>query len=285
MELFVPKSWDDPDEPGCVAMRKKTYMPADVHYREKWRMALNLIDQGRYDGVPHRAVVADSWYGTITEFRQGLDDRHERYVVGVYSDTQVFLEAPVFLQPDPQEKKRGRKRKNPKLIETNPVPVTVSELGKSVAEGDWEHLEIRKDCLNKPVVIEAVSRRVFPSQGYRKGTAHEEVWLIIERRKKDNTHYELRYFFSNMPQDMPTLEMVRLFHERFWIEQGYQQLKEELGLDHHEGRSWTGWHRHVLLVIIAFGYLMLQRIQEKKRFQQTWWRQRIKTATGGLAPY
>jgi len=283
MELFVPKIWDDPDDPGCAAMRKKTYMPADVHYREKWQMALNLIDQARYAGVPHRAVVADSWYGNMMEFRQGLDDRQERYVVGVYSDTQVFLEFPVFVQPDPQEKKRGRKRKNPKLIETNPLPVKVSDLGKSVTEGDWEHLEIRKDCLNKPLVIEAVSRRVFPSQGYRKGTAHEEVWLIIERRKKDETQYELRYFFSNMPQDMPTLEMVRLFHERFWIEQGYQQLKEELGLDHHEGRSWTGWHRHVLLVVIAFGYLTLQRIQEKKRLQQTWWRQRMKTATVSLA--
>ena len=110
---------------------------------------------------------------------------------------------------------------------------------------------------------------------YRKGTTHEEVWLIIERRKKDEEQYELRYFFSNMPQDMPTLEMVRLFHERFWIEQGYQQLKEELGLDHHEGRSWTGWRRHVLLVILAFGYLTLQRIQEKKRVQQTLWYQRM----------
>jgi len=283
MDLFVPKSWDNFDEPGCVTMRKKTRMPTDVHYLKKWRMALNLIDQGRYAGVPHRAVVADSWYGNITEFRQGLDERKESYVVGIYSDTQVFLEPPVFVQPDPQEKKRGRKRNAPKLIETNPLPIKVSDLGKSVAEGDWEHLEIRKDCQDKPLVIEAVSRRVFPAQGYRKGNTHEEVWLIIERRKKDETQYELRYFFSNMPQDMPTLEMVRLFHERFWIEQGYQQLKEELGLDHHEGRSWTGWHRHVLLVIIAFGYLMLQRIQEKKRLQQTWWRQRMETAMDSLA--
>ena len=155
------------------------------------------------------------------------------------------------------------------------MPVKISELGKCVAEGDWEHLEIRRDCLDKPLVIEAVSRRVFPAQGYRKGTAHEEVWLIIERRKKDDEEYELRYFFSNMPQDMPTLEMVRLFHERFWIEQGYQQLKEELGLDHHEGRSWTGWRRHVLLVILAFGYLTLQRIQEKKREQQNLWYRRM----------
>jgi SRSO17 transposase len=247
-------------------------------------MALGLIDQARSDGVPHRATVADSWYGNITEFRQGLDDRQERYVVGVYSDTQVFLESPVFVPPDPHEKKRGRKRKTPKLIEKNPLPVKVAELGKSVAEADWEHLEIRRDCLNKPLVIEAVSRRVFPAQGYRKGTSHEEVWLIIERRKKDETQYELRYFFSNMPLTMPTLEMVRLFHERYWIEQGYQQLKEELGLDHHEGRSWTGWHRHVLLVTIAFGYLTLQRIQEKKRIQQTFWYQRLGTMGSSLSP-
>ena len=275
MELFVPQSWDNPADPECVDMRKKTYMPADVHHRAKWQMALDLIDQARSDGAPHRAVVADSWYGDITDFRRGLDDRQERYIVGIYADTQVFLESPVFVQPDPQEKKRGRKRKSPKLIETNPLPVKISELGKCVAEGEWEHLEIRRDCLDKPLVIEAVSRRVFPAQGYRKGTAHEEVWLIIERRKKDDGEYELRYFFSNMPQDMPTLEMVRLFHERFWIEQGYQQLKEELGLDHHEGRSWTGWRRHVLLVILAFGYLTLQRIQEKKLEQQNLWYRRM----------
>ena len=284
MELFVPQSWDNPDDPECVDMRKKTYMPMDVHHRAKWQMALDLIDQARSDGTPHRAVVADSWYGDITDFRQGLDDRKERYIVGVYADTQVFLESPVFVQPDPQEKKRGRKRKYPNLIETNPLPVKISELGKCVAEGDWEHLEIRRDCLDKPLVIEAVSRRVFPAQGYRKGTAHEEVWLIIERRNKDDGEYELRYFFSNMPQDMPTLEMVRLFHERFWIEQGYQQLKEELGLDHHEGRSWTGWRRHVLLVILAFGYLTLQRIQEKKLEQQNLWYQRMGRIQSSLSP-
>ncbi len=188
----------------------------DVRYRAKWQMALDLIDQARSDGAPHRAVVADGWYGDITDFRQGLDDRQERYVVGVYADTQVFLESPVFVQPDSQKSGRGKRRKTPKLVETNPLPIKVSELGENVA----------RDCLDKPIVIEAVSRRVFPAQGYRRGTAHEEVWMIIERRKKDAGKYELRYFFSNMPQDMPTLEMVRLFHERFWIEQGYHQLEE-----------------------------------------------------------
>ena len=278
MELFVPESWDNPE---CLALRKKTKMPEDVHYQEKWQMALGLIDLAEADGVSHRAVVADSWYGNIMEFRRGLDERKKRYVVGVHSDTLVFLEPPVFEESDSQEKKPGRGRKYPKLSETHPLPVKVADLGKCVEEEDWEHLEIRKDCQGKPLVIEAISRRVFPAQGYKKGSINEEVWLIIERRHGDK-QTELRYFFSNMPQDMPTLEMVRLFHERFWIEQGYQQLKEELGLDHHEGRSWPGWHRHVLLVFLAFGYLTLQRIQEKKLIQRTWWNQRMKTVTTSL---
>jgi SRSO17 transposase len=72
-----------------------------------------------------------------------------------------------------------------------------------------------------------------------------------------------------MSQDMPTLEMVGFFHERFWIEQGYQKLKEEFGLDHHKGRSWPGWRRDALLVFLVFGYLTLQRIQEKNAFSRS----------------
>ena len=275
VDLYIPRSWDNFDDPDCVLMRKKTRMAETAHYREKWQIALEQIDLARQEGVPHRAVVSDSWYGNNAEFRKGLADRGERYVVGVYSDTEVFLEPPVFVEPQPKRHGRGRPRKRPRPIETNPPPVKVSTLGTKVAPEDWEHLELRRDSRGKPLVVEAVSRRVWPAQGYRKGVFHEEVWLIIERRPKGKGEFELRYHFSNLPQNMPTLEMVRLFHERFWIEQGYQQLKEELGLDHHEGRSWTGWHRHVLLVSLAFGYLTRLRLQEKKHLMQTIWERRL----------
>lgn len=212
----------------------------------------------------------------MLEFRKGLDERQERYVVGVYSDTEVFLEPPVFEEPRPTNPKRGRPRKHPRLIETNPSSIEVSKLGDTLKEDDWEHLELRQDSRGNPLTVEAFSQRVWPAQGYRKGVSHEEVWLIIERRAKSRGQFELRYYFSNMPQDMPTLEMVRLLHERFWIEHGYQQLKEELGLDHHEGRSWIGWHRHVLLVFLAFGYLPRLRLQEKKRLIHDMWKQRLK---------
>jgi SRSO17 transposase len=275
MNLYIPKSWDNLEDPECILMRKKTRMPETALYREKWQIALDQIDLALQERVPHRAVVADCWYGNVPEFRKRLTERGQRYVVGVYSDTEIFLDPPVFVEPKPKKRGRGRPRKHPILIETNPPPVRVSELGAKVVEDDWEHLELRRDSRGKPLMVEAISRRVWPAQGYRKGVFHEEVWLIIERRPKGQGKFELRYYFSNMPQDMPTLEIVRLLHERFWIEQGYQQLKEELGLDHHEGRSWTGWRRHVLLVFLAFGYLTNMRLQEKKCLMQAIWKQRL----------
>jgi SRSO17 transposase len=275
MDLFIPESWDQRDDPECLARRQKTRMPDSARYRAKWNIALEQIDLARNDGVPHRAVVADAWYGNITEFRQGLVARGENYVVGVYATTEVFIDAPVFELPQPQERKAGRPRKHPHLIETNPKPVKVSELGEKVEEDGWEHLELRPDSKGKLLVVKAVSRRVWPANGYRQGRRHEEVWLIIEKRRLENGQSEWRYFFSNMPQNIPTLEIARVLHERFWIDHDYQQLKEELGLDHHEGRSWIGWHRHVLLVFLAFGYLTRMRLQEKKLQQEILWQNRL----------
>jgi SRSO17 transposase len=271
MELFVPETWDQIDETDCMALRIKTKMPETVHHVSKWQMALDFIDQARADQVPHRAVLADSWYGTILEFRQGLNDRNETYIVGVYSNTQVFLEAPILEILPAREHKRGRPRKHPDVIETNPKPVTLSAIGERITDDAWQRMELRRDSRGKPLIAEAVSMRVWPACGWRKGTIHEQVWVLIERRPLIQGGYELRYFFSNMPLHMATIDLARLYHERYWIEQGYQQLKEELGLDHHEGRSWIGWHRHVLLVFLAYGYLSLLQLQEKKRLITDLW--------------
>ena len=198
-------------------------------------------------------------------------ERHEIDVVGVHSNTEVFLESPMLELAPPKKIKRGRPRKQPQVVKVNPEPVKVSEVGEKIAEDAWEHLELRRDSKNKPLIVEAVSFLVWPANGYRQGNVHEQVWLIIERRENERKGKELRYFFSNLPQGKPTIEMVRIYHERFWIEHGYQQLKEELGLDHHEGRSWIGWRRHVFLVFLAYGYLTWLRLLEKKqRIRQAW---------------
>ena len=273
MKLFIPESWDQIDNDDCTARRKKTKMPESAHYRPKWRIALDLIDLARKDHVPHRAVLADGWYGNIPEFRKELESLGERYILGVYSNTQVFLEAPVLEIAPAKESKRGRPRTRPDIVATNPEPVKLSVLGERIADDAWQRLELRRDSRDKPLLVEAVSMRVWSAHGWRQGNLHEQVWLLIERRQLTEGGYELRYFFSNMPQYLPTIDLSRLYHERYWIEHGYQQLKEELGLDHHEGRSWIGWHRHVLLVFLAYGYLTLLRLSQKKQKNLIIWRQ------------
>jgi len=270
MKIFVPESWDKGDD-ECIQRRAKTKMPDSVRYRPKWRIALELLDEARSRQVPHWAVLADSWYGDIPEFRQELARRGERYILGVYSDTQVFLEPPTVEHVAQVASKRGRPRKKDHVIVVNPDPIKVAAIGKAIANDAWECLTIRQGSQNKPLVIEAVSLRVFPAHGWRSGDVHEDVWLLIERRHLSKGEFELRYFFSNMPQTIPTLDLVRLSHERYWIEHGYQQLKDELGLDHHEGRSWLGWHRHVLLTFLAFGYLTMIRLKQKKQMNQSMW--------------
>lgn len=264
MELFVPESWDQQDE-DCAAKRKKTHMPETAHHKSKWRMALDFIDQAREENVPHRAVLSDGWYGNIPEFRKELDIRHESYVLGVYSNTPIFLEEPIFEIAPVKVGKKGRAQTQTKIISTTPEPVKLSTLGKCISEDSWQRLELRRDSKDKPLVVEAISIRVWPATGWRQGDRHEHVWLMIERRHLGQGGHELRYFFSNMPQHLATIDLARLYHERYWIEQGYQQLKEELGIDHHEGRSWIGWHRHVLLTFLAYGYLSQLRLHKKKQ--------------------
>ncbi len=105
--------------------------------------------------------------------------------------------------------------------------------------------------------------RVWPAHGWATGDcAHEEpLWLLVEEQP-DGT---LKYAFSNLPTDPTRLRAVRLWRERWKIEQGYQQMKEELGLDHFEGRSWRGFHHHAALVMLAFGFLALEQRRAKTR--------------------
>lgn len=273
MELFIPEEWDRVEDEACAALRKKTKIPESARHRAKWRIALDFVEMARKDQVPHRAVLADGWYGNIPEFRQELDACGENYVVGVYSNTQVFLEAPSLEITSAKEGGRGRPRVRPNIVSVSPEPIKISVLGGNIADDAWQCLELRRNCRDQPLLVEAVSLKVWPAHGWRKGSLHEQVWLLIERRQLIRGGHELRYFFSNIPQHLPTIDLARLYHERYWIEHGYQQLKEELGLDHHEGRSWPGWHRHVLLVFLAYGYLTLLRLQEKKQKNQAIWSQ------------
>ena len=107
--------------------------------------------------------------------------------------------------------------------------------------------------------------RVQPSHGFHEGQPpHREVWLLVEwpPGEKEPT----KYFLCDLPESYSLRRLVRIVKGRWKIEQDYQQLKEELGLDHYEGRNWTGWHHHVTLVMLAHAFLTLERLRSKKNF-------------------
>ena len=213
--------------------------------------------------------LSEHGHGNNSEFRQKLDAQGESYILGIDAGTRVFMAAPVLEKAPVNDRKQADLRTGPETPALNHGPVLLSALGDSIADDAWQHLELSRDSGDKPLRVEAVSFKVWPAQGWRQDNLHEQVWVLIQRCQTGSGRAELRYFFSNMPQYLPAIDLVRIHNERHLAENASHLLRQKLGLDHHEGRSWTGWHRHVLLVFLAYGYLTLRRLQEKEQSNLT----------------
>jgi SRSO17 transposase len=242
--------------PGCWLADKKRLDRAGVPLAErraltKPQIALELLDRVRGEGLPGRAVVTDAGYGASGDFRDGVADRGLVYLAGVTGDFVVFPEAPSWVPP--RRWGRGRPATRPHLAPGNAPPVALSELAQRVRlrkvtwrEGTKGKLSARFAWL-----------RVWPGQGWQEGACAGAgpVWLLIEEQADG----KLKFAFSNLPEGASCKKAVRLWKSRWPVEQGYQQLKEELGLDHFEGRSWRGFHHHACMALLAYGFLALER--------------------------
>ena len=245
--LYLPDSWV-----GDKKRLDKAGVPKDRRLpRTKPEVALDLLDRVRAEGLPGRTVVADAGYGVSGDFRAGLEGRGLTYVVGITADFVVFTDRPRWV--DPARPDRGRPRTRPRLATDNPRPVAVGELAGRARRRKIARREGTKGTLAGRFAWQ----RVWPGQGWSTGgcAGAAPVWLLIEEQADG----QLKYAFSNLPANTSCLRAVRLWKSRWPVEQGYQQLKEELGLDHFEGRSWRGFHHHVALTLLAYGFLLLER--------------------------
>ena len=251
--LYLPESWIQNAE-----RRAEAGIPEAVGFRTKWQLALELIDQALAWGLRGRVVLADTAYGEVTEFREGLEARGRPYVVGVPSPLGVWTKPPRVHQL----KARGRGRPPSVYHYGEQRPPSVREVAEK-ARG-WKQVRWREGTKGW-LESRFYACRVQPSHGFKAGRPpHKEVWLLVEwpRAEKEPT----KYFLCDLPVPYPLRRLVRIAKGRWKIEQDYQQLKEELGLDHYEGRSWTGWHHHVTLVMLAHAFLTLEKLRGKKNF-------------------
>jgi SRSO17 transposase len=250
LRLYLPDVWlTDParlDRAGVPLAERRTLTKPEI--------ALELLDRVRGEGLPGWAVVTDAGYGVSPTFRNGIASRGLIYMAGVTGDCVVFPKQPRWVVSP--RNPRGRPPTRRYLATDNPPPVALQELAKQVRlrkvtwrEGSKGKLSARFAWL-----------RVWPGQDWRHGSCADEpsVWLLIEEQADG----QVKFAFSNLPPGTSCKKAVRLWKSRWPVEQGYQQMKEELGLDHFEGRSWRGFHHHACLVMLAHGFLTLEYQRE-----------------------
>jgi SRSO17 transposase len=255
LRLFLPESWT-----GQVERMEAARVPsADQRARTKDQIALDLLDQVREESLPHQAVVVDAGYGPSVEFRRGLEQRSEHYLVGVTGQEVVFAERPSWVIHS--DTRRGRPPTRHYVAAETPAPKAVKVVAEQLERTPLAWREGTKGALQ----AEFAWLRVWPAHRWQHGRAAEDVpdvhaearWLLVEWRRDGS----IRYALSNLPAETPMLDAVRLWKTRWQVEQGYQQLKEELGLDHFEGRSWPGFHHHATMCFLAYGFLALERLR------------------------
>jgi SRSO17 transposase len=251
--LYLPESWaNDSDR------RVEAGIPDEVVFKTKWQLALDVIDQVRGWQLPDRVVVADAGYGEATEFRDALEARKLSYVVGVSPQVGVWTKPPKVSIPA----HCGRGAPPTRYDYGDQKPNSMRDVALK-AKG-WKKVRWRAGSKGW-LESRFLAMRVQPSHGYAEGKPpHKEVWLLVEwpEEEKEPT----KYFLSDLPPSYALRRLVRVAKCRWKIEQDYHQLKEELGLDHYEGRNWQGWHHHVTMVMLGHAFLTLETLRSKKNF-------------------
>ena len=251
--LYLPARWaTDP------ARRQAAGIPETVTFQPKWHLGLDLIDHARAWGLPDRLVVADAGYGDATEFRDGLEARHLAYVVGIASTVGVWTQPPTATVPT----YTGRGHPPTRYTYGTQRPMTAKE---AVAHTTgWKTVRWRHGTKGW-LTSRFVALRVQPSHGFVQGEPpHKEVWLLAEWPEAEKA--PTKYWLGDLPASTSLRRLVRVAKSRWAIEQDYQHLKDELGLDHYEGRGWIGWHHHLTLVMLAHAFLTLETLRRKKNF-------------------
>jgi SRSO17 transposase len=249
--LYLPQSWSDEANRRAAAR-----IPSTVTFQEKWRQALTLIRRARAAGLQLTAVVADAEFGDITAFRRRLHQWRLPYALGVSRHLTVFRGTPaVYIPPSPHT---GRPRSQLVLV-TDTRPITVRAVAMALPARAWRRVTWRNGT-NRPWAARFAALRVTPANEWRNRRLAPEVWLLCEQDLGRTPR--IKYFFVHLPATASLQQLVRLAHQRWAIEQQYQELKTELGLDHFEGRSYPGWQHHLVLTAVAYAFLQRERMHD-----------------------
>ena len=248
--LYLPKEWAEDAE-----RREKTEVPAEVEFQTKPDIALEQIRAAVAANMDRGVVLTDAAYGINTEFRDGLTKLSLQYVVGVQSSVTVWEPGKQPLPAKPR-RKMGRP---PRLLQrtTDHQPVSVKQLATSLPSTAFRKI-IWREGTDRKLQSRFAAVRVRPAhRDYEKAEPRQEEWLLIEWPRGEKE--PIKYWISTLPPTTKLKDLIKTAKHRWIIERDYQELKQELGLGHFEGRNWRGFHHHATLCIAAYGFLTAER--------------------------
>src|ERR1039458_1511608 len=257
--LYLPQVWFEDEQRA-----QEGKLPKDVVYHSQAELALELIDQMLRWEVPRMPVVADSAYGNSFDFREQLRQRQLSYVLAVEPSTVVWTQDPSAI-PVPLSAPTGRPRRYPPL-EAMPAPQDLTTVARQGPASPWKKVTWRAGTRG-PQRSRFAKLKVWAAHGWRAQKHPERVaeWLLIEW--PEGEPQPTKYWLAQLGPGRPGLRrLVKMAHARWRIEMDYRELKDELGLDHFEGRHWLGWHHHVTLVTLAYAFLRFEQARLKKNF-------------------
>lgn len=248
--LYLPQAWARDSR-----RRKAAGVPDTIAFQTKWEIALSEIDFLLAEEIPLAPVVADAGYGVSTAFRQGLAERGFSYVVGIPAETTVWPPNLIPLAP----KAWSGQGRPPKLLRRTAEhrPASVGQLAARLPPEAWQTVAWREGTRGKMQSRFAATRVRPAHRDYWREKPHELHWLLIEWPSSELA--PTNFWLSTVPSTAAIEDLVRLAKIRWRIERDFQELKDELGLDHYEGRSWRGFHHHGALCIAAYAFLAAER--------------------------
>jgi SRSO17 transposase len=248
--LYLPQDWADDGE-----RRRKAGVPDDIGFKTKHEIALDQLRWACEAELPRGVVLMDAGYGNNSDLRADITALELTYVVGILSNTTVW---PSGTGPLPPKKWSGRGRP-PKLLQRDAKhqPVSVKELALGLPKRAWRRIEWREGTAEPLSSRFACARIRVARRDFKRSESRPEEWLLIEWPKGESE--PTKYWLSTLPESTALQRLVYFAKLRWRIERDYQELKQEVGLGHFEGRRWRGFHHHATLCIAAYGFLISER--------------------------
>ena len=248
--LYLPREWTD-DRERC----RKARVPDDIGFKTKHEIALDQIRQACEAGLPRGVVLMDAGYGNNSDLRAAITALKLRYVAGILSTTTVWTAG---MGPLPPKTWSGRGRP-PTLLRRDAEhrPLAVKKLALDLPKSAWRTVSWREGTAERLSSRFARVRVRVARRDFKRSASRPEEWLLIEwpEGEKEPT----KYWLSTLPEDVSFPRLVYFAKLRWRIERDYQELKQEVGLGHFEGRRWRGFHHHATLCIAAYGFLISER--------------------------